>query len=167
MKKLICILMLIAELWSAIAGLDFTKPLYTDTLKRREKEEIWRVWCKQFNRIEDMSLISDEQGKLTQGIEYYGTYNGYPVLHCEGQLCMVTKLYIADELFLDSNAANLWAYDGDQLIELKIAYESGLVSAEDVAKIAKAHFDAEAAVYGYEAVKERYANYGYGKYADD
>lgn len=81
-------------------------------------------------------------------LRYYGTYNGYDVLFELGVAQAVSTQVIADSTFRNSSSFRLFAHKDGEFFELAELFGDGLVSREDIAKIAQLHNQTQEAIYG-------------------
>ena len=72
-------------------------------------------------------------------VRYYGTYGDVVVLFTSGNIDVFTRIYIAESVFEHSSGCRLYVYYDGTFIDLSKAYEQGLISAENVAKVAEIH----------------------------
>ena len=73
---------------------------------------------------------------------YYGTYEGYDIIFCDAKsnvLHISGIIAIGNRVFLHINTFLLRAYKDGNSIDLKEAYEQGLVSKETIEKVADLH----------------------------
>ena len=125
---------------------DFTRVFTLDSLeplsveKQAEVEAAWKeksgeklLWCG----------VRLANGKIIAEDRYYGTFNDCVVI-CHiiprnfGEL---GKLEIAGQEMLLGAPFEIWIYSNGELIEIEDAYESQLITADDIAKIAEYHND--------------------------
>lgn len=72
-------------------------------------------------------------------LRYYGAYGEMFVVFDESDMQMESREKIAEEVFWHCTSFSLYAYNNGNVIKLNEAYEQGLISAEDIAEIAKMH----------------------------
>lgn len=80
------------------------------------------------------SMDEVDNGNQGNDKEYYGTYNGYDVWATFGMTAMHNEVKIAGMKFGGTSMGIVAQKDGETM-PLKEAYEKGLISQEDIAKI--------------------------------
>ena len=74
------------------------------------------------------------------GVRYYGMFGDVVILfHSASLLDAVETKSIAGEKFMHFKPFDLYAYHNGVLIDLADAYDQGLISAEDISKVAQIH----------------------------
>lgn len=80
---------------------------------------------------------------------YYGTYNGYMVILVPklSMLCVSGQAEIADFTFTHCCIFDIYAYKDKSFITLKVAYENGLITDEQIEQIYSSHQEWQAEAY--------------------
>ena len=111
------------------------------------KEEINTALHEQYGK-DIKSIRWEDNGYYNANIRYYGTYDGYSILFQEGALPAVESKDIAGYVFEHYMYFSLHAYADGVFIDLKEAYQEGLVDSSDIAVVAKLHKECNDIVFG-------------------
>ena len=144
-KKLLIILCAVLVcVVTAVTILLFSNKYEAPFWVRQEIEENWEaVTGTPFERWLDPTPGSDG------GMRYYGMYNGYYILF-DGmglRLDHYTAIYIGNEIIADGSGFGIYAYKDGVFTNLKDAYDMGLLSDRQIAKIAETHRKADKEIH--------------------
>lgn len=113
--------------------IDYSKSIVVPSLSNKTKKEIEDACSEQ-------GIISVTWGSNASSARYYGNFNGYEILFVPTPMCSVTTIKIAGYHFVYGNVFYLYAYKNGIFHKLENAYESNMISKEDVLKIAELHY---------------------------
>ena len=130
MKKLSWFLIIVLLL-GCFAGCQQAPEGYGEELTSRQKAAITQAYKKQFG----VAIHSQWR--------YYGTENGYAFIFVEGVLTAQSKIEIGPRVFRHGSSFALFAYKDGTFIELKNAYEQGLVSLDAITSACQIHREYE------------------------
>ena len=102
--------------------------------KRVEIKKAWSEQDKQFNWKK-----VDWDRRYICAMRYYGTFNGYVILFSPGQTAVMTSQEIGGEKFDYTSSFVIYGYKNGQFQNLSELFETGIVDADDIVGIAKAH----------------------------
>lgn len=121
---------------TAAADSDFS-PIGEIIISEEEEAELKRAG---FSVIGNQIVPADEKIAAAHHFDrYYGTYNGYAVLLEGGMLTALSELKVAGQVFRSNYSFSIYAYKNGELHTISEAYESGLLTADDIAAIAAKH----------------------------
>lgn len=163
MRRKISLILSVIMLPSALSGCQLGKLGETDraqkpevfelTLSDGEKDTViksYYAWRKSQQGIyyelswEDFS-DTEEKGRTYSGYRYYGTYGDCVVWFRGGVSGAATETKIADSTFSHPCGADYYVTKANTLYTLQEAYEQKMISAKNVAAVAKHHADYNAA----------------------
>ena len=99
-------------------------------------EEMKKSWYELYGKT--LKWIPEEN--IYDGIGYYyGTYNGYVIMFCNGVLDWEVTVKIGKESFWNGCDFEIYAYKNGSFDSLEQVYENGYLGDEDIAKIAAYH----------------------------
>lgn len=120
--SILCVLILLIACCVVVVG-------FKTSLDDQLKEEILNaINQEQKNNNTSYQPITSFEDNYTA----YGMVNGYAVYYSQGMATVITKLKVANFTFSDSSAFAITCYKDGQLVSLKDAYESKLISSFDV-----------------------------------
>ena len=124
---------------------DFTRVFTLDSLEPLSKEkqaEVEAAWKEKTGEKLLWCGVRLPNGKINAEDRYYGTFNDCVVIcHIMAtNFGALGRLEIAGQKMLLGAPFEIWIYNGE-FIEIKDAYESQLITADDIAKIAEYHND--------------------------
>lgn len=166
MKRIICYLLFAAGMLGILAGCSTlfpaeTEPLYTDTLSENKRYEIMEAWAAKTG-ANPGKLLAGEGNIVTEGLYYYGTYDGYDYLFADSMLFSKMECCVGEEFFFNTQDGRMWVYHDGAFTELRLAYNDGTVPDDVVAEVAQKHYDHLVETLGAENVEEMYESRGYG-----
>ncbi len=109
------------------------QPLYATELTEQKRMEL--IKSMQPQMPDGWVLIpSTSKVRIAENDEsyYYGTYNGYDVIYIQGVLQIMWALKLGDVVFRSNASATMYLHRNGEFIDLKIAYQQGLISDADV-----------------------------------
>jgi len=120
-----------------VATLAKTHAEAPESLPSQSDEKI-NLWIDCF--LEENHWPWNDKEESTSGCFSYGTYKGYEILYCEGEVGITSKqITIAEESFLSDCPFTLYAYREGKLHELKALYEEGIIPSNIIDAIANVH----------------------------
>ena len=115
-------------------------------LSEEKKYEIESAW-NGATGYEFGGWFMESDDTSTDGVRYYGSYEGYDILFASQDICEITTETIGDIEFEHNFSFALYAYKDGRFHSLKDAYDSGLITDESLKKIGRNHAIIERKLY--------------------
>ena len=109
------------------------QPLYATELTEQKRAELIQSLQNKYGKGYP-ELIPGNTMRIAKNDTsyYYGTYNGYDVIFIKGDTTNMWSLKLGDVVFNSTSGARMYLHRNGEFIDLKIAYQQGLISDADV-----------------------------------
>jgi hypothetical protein len=122
--------------------------IFTDVLTEDMKHEIEDAWLQTHNHPIAWMLMDGKA--YSDGIRYYGTYNGYTILFESGNLTAFSGYRVGDIYFNHVYSCTMYAYYDGQFLDLNETYLSGYISEKHIQQIKQKHVEIQKSLYNFE-----------------
>lgn len=138
--SLISALLLLAGLLAACSGHNLP------SLSESKKQKIDEAWNAKYNAHIQWN---DPVPRATDGMRYYGTYDGYDILYLSGQELWASGIQIGNNSFCSLTDFVLYAHKDGEIRRLSGVYNDGLIGDESIAKVGKVHQEYSQLIYSF------------------